>query len=151
MSDNPKKKRLDAKRISQQPWEQAYQRRKNAGKKKETVAELQVSPKDANKRGGKKQLFPVSYKRSEVTILNKRKLESALLKMENAVLQNPIRGKEPFAFCKEWEEKGKPIFNMVLVLFSFSAKTKAIIRRIMNGIDGICDVSQESIVGSRES
>ncbi|HYM93113.1 MAG TPA: hypothetical protein VET23_03165 [Chitinophagaceae bacterium] len=29
MSDNLKKKKMDAKRISQQPWEKAYQRRKS--------------------------------------------------------------------------------------------------------------------------
>jgi hypothetical protein len=28
MADNPKKKKQDAKRVSQQPWEQAYQKRK---------------------------------------------------------------------------------------------------------------------------
>ena len=33
MSDNPKKKKLDGKRISKQPWEQAYQRKKNSRKK----------------------------------------------------------------------------------------------------------------------
>jgi hypothetical protein len=31
--DNPNKKKADAKRISQQPHEQAYQRRKKAAKK----------------------------------------------------------------------------------------------------------------------
>jgi hypothetical protein len=34
MMDNPNKKKADAKRISQQPHEQAYQRRKKAGVKK---------------------------------------------------------------------------------------------------------------------
>ena len=148
MSDNPQKHKLDAKRISQQPWEQAYQRRKSVGKKKDAVAAQQALGKDADTHSDKKGLVRISHKRREVTIPDNRKLKSALLKMEKAVLQNPIRGKEPFAFCKEWEEKGKPIFNMVLVLFSFSAKTKTIIRRIMNGIDGVCSVSQESIVGS---
>lgn len=28
MKDDPKKKKLDGKRISQQPWEQAYQKKK---------------------------------------------------------------------------------------------------------------------------
>ena len=88
-------------------------------------------------------MIRLPYKGSAITILDKRKLESALLKMEKAVLQNPVRGKEPFSFCKEWEEKGKPIFNMVLVLFSFSAKTRTIIRRIMHGIDGVCTIPQE--------
>jgi hypothetical protein len=32
MADDPKKKGADAKRISQQPWEQAYQKRKREGK-----------------------------------------------------------------------------------------------------------------------
>lgn len=34
MADNPKKKKLDAKRISKQPWEQAYQRKKKQDKHK---------------------------------------------------------------------------------------------------------------------
>ena len=42
MSDNPKKKKLDGKRVSEQPWEQAYQRRKNGRKKKEAVPSLKV-------------------------------------------------------------------------------------------------------------
>src|SRR5215204_4592159 len=142
MSDNPKKKKLDGKRISQQPWEQAYQRRKDAKKKKEAVASVKVSQNDPGNHPVKKKLERRSFKRSGVTTLDKRKLESALLKMENAVLQNPIRGIGPIAFCREWEEKGKPIFNMVLVLFSFSAKVKATIRRIMNGIDAACSMSQ---------
>ena len=58
-------------------------------------------------------------------------------------MQNPNRGKGPFSFCQEWKEKGKPIFNMVLVLFGFSAKTKTIIRRIMSGIDEVCEVKGE--------
>ena len=33
MADDPKKKGADAKRISQQPHEQAYQRKKKAAKK----------------------------------------------------------------------------------------------------------------------
>jgi hypothetical protein len=33
MADNPKKKKADGKRISQQPHEQAYQRRKATKKK----------------------------------------------------------------------------------------------------------------------
>jgi hypothetical protein len=33
MADNPNKKKADGKRISQQPHEQAYQRRKAAAKK----------------------------------------------------------------------------------------------------------------------
>lgn len=32
MADNPNKKKADSKRISQQPHEQAYQKRKAAGK-----------------------------------------------------------------------------------------------------------------------
>ena len=142
MSDNPKKKKLDGKRVSEQPWEQAYQRKKNARKKKEAVASLKISQQDPGDHPGKKQLAGRSYKRSGVTILDKRKLQSALLKMENAVLQNSIRGKGSVEFCKEWEEKGKPIFNMVLVLFTFSAKIKATIRRIMNGIDGVCKIPE---------
>ena len=149
MSDNPNKKKLDAKRISQQPWEQAYQRKKNARKKKGAVATSGVSQEGASEHPDEEDLIRLSYNRSKGIILNKRKLESALLKMENAVLQNSTHGKEPFPFCKEGEEKGKPIFNMVLVLFGFSTKTKTVIRRIMNGVDGICSVSQESVVGSR--
>lgn len=34
--DNPKKKKADGKRVSQQPHEQAYQRRKKAAVKKST-------------------------------------------------------------------------------------------------------------------
>lgn len=71
--------------------------------------------------------------------------------MEKAVLQNRVERKEPIAFCKESEHKGKPIFNMVLTLFSFSAKTKLTIRGIMRGIDGVCNVSPESIVESCNS
>lgn len=33
MADDPKKKKQDAKRVSQQPWEQAYQRRKKKSTK----------------------------------------------------------------------------------------------------------------------
>jgi hypothetical protein len=33
MADNPNKKKADGKRISQQPHEQAYQRKKKAAKK----------------------------------------------------------------------------------------------------------------------
>jgi hypothetical protein len=32
MADNPNKKKADSKRVSQQPWEQAYQKRKKTGK-----------------------------------------------------------------------------------------------------------------------
>jgi hypothetical protein len=41
MADNPKKKKADGKRISKQPWEQEYQKRKNQGRtgsKKKTSA-----------------------------------------------------------------------------------------------------------------
>ncbi len=34
MSDDPKKKKADGKRISKQPWEQAYQKKKAAQAKK---------------------------------------------------------------------------------------------------------------------
>jgi hypothetical protein len=34
MADNPNKKRADAKRVSQQPHEQAYQKRKSASNSK---------------------------------------------------------------------------------------------------------------------
>jgi hypothetical protein len=143
MSDNLKKKTLDAKRISQQPWEQTYQRRKKETKEKELAAQQQVllkrvPPKRFINDPVKIQLIPASIFRSELALPNRRTQKSALLKMENALLQNPIRSRHPIEFCKEWEEKGKPIFNMVLALFSFSPKTKAVIRRIMNGIDGVC-------------
>ena len=43
MKDDPKKKKLDGKRISQQPWEQAYQKKKNASKKKKKVKSENIS------------------------------------------------------------------------------------------------------------
>ena len=142
MSDNPKKKKLDGKRISQQPWEQAYKRRKNAKKESQTVGIRDVPRKDAGIHANKHQLSGLFFERMGRTGERNRKLELALLKMENALLKNPIHDKGPIEFCKEWEEKGKPIFNMVLVLFTFSAKVKATIRRIMNGIDGVCKVPE---------
>ena len=142
MSDNPKKKKLDGKRISQQPWEQAYQRRKNAGKKKEVVASFKVSQKDPNNDPVIGRVSPISSKWLSVIVVDRRKLESVLSIVQNAVLQNPIRSKGPINFCKEWEEKGKPIFNLVLVLFTFSPRVKATIKRIMNGIDGVCAIPQ---------
>jgi len=36
MADDPNKKKADAKRVSQQPHEQAYQKRKNKSKSSET-------------------------------------------------------------------------------------------------------------------
>ena len=117
----------------------AKEKRKKEKRSCTVVKGIQQDPAD---HPGKKHLARPSYKRSGVTIPDKRRLHSALLKMENAVLQNPIRGKGPIEFCKEWEEKGKPVFNMVLVLFTFSAKMKATIRRIMNGIDGVCNIPE---------
>jgi len=38
MADNPKKKKQDAKRVSQQPWEQAYQKRKKATSAKKSTS-----------------------------------------------------------------------------------------------------------------
>ena len=46
MADNPNKKKADGKRISQQPHEQAYQKRKAAGK-------TGTAKKAAGKKSGK--------------------------------------------------------------------------------------------------
>ena len=56
MSDNPKKKKLDGKRISQQPWEQAYQRTINGRTKKERVAPKRFLPEDADNHTSEKPL-----------------------------------------------------------------------------------------------
>ncbi|MEP7377864.1 MAG: hypothetical protein ABI675_30980 [Chitinophagaceae bacterium] len=48
MADNPNKKKADGKRISQQPHEQAYQKRKAAGK---TGAKSSTVTKKASKSG----------------------------------------------------------------------------------------------------
>lgn len=143
MSDNPKKKKLDGKRISQQAWEQAYQRRKNASRKKEVATNAKLSKEalmyDADYLD---RVGPVAYMIAGRNIPHRRKLKLAVLKMEIAMSKNPIRGKEPVNLCKEWEEKGKPIFNLALVLFQFNAKVKGTIKRIMNGIDGVCGMPE---------
>ena len=112
MSDNLKKKKLDGKRISQQPWEQAYQRKKNA---KNEVVRVQPTKSSARDES--------NHPRA---------------KSENEASFDPIGDKVHRVFCREWETKGKPIFNMLLVLFPFDRKARAAIRRIMYRIDELC-------------
>lgn len=137
MPDNPKKKKLDGKRISQQSWEQAYQRRKK------TIKKQHLTATNIAKQDSRRLHEPGILKGSAVLIVNNRKLESAISSIENAVSQDPARGKVPFDFCKEWQTKGKPIFNMMLLLFSFRGKVKNTITRMMNGIDEVSRVPAE--------
>lgn len=136
MSDDPNKKKLDGKRISQQPWEVAYQKRKKAGRK-EHLTSSNIADKNVRRLSQ-----PGMLQGTALLVVEKRKLESTLSKIERAASEQPVRGKVPFDFCKEWEQKGKPIFNLVLVLFSFNAKVKSTITRIMSGIDAVCGVPE---------
>lgn len=140
MSDNPKKKKLDGKRISKQPWEQAYQRRKKARLQKQVVTQAEGAEEAGENQPSKVRRPTLRYESSSNSLPPTRRLASAVSKMEEAIERSPMPDSEPFAFCKEWKEKGKPIFNMVLSLFSFRPKTSATIKRIMNGIDGLCEV-----------
>lgn len=137
MSDNPNNKKLDGKRISKQSSEEAHHRRKNVRKKRAVLISAKIAGKDPSKNPRY-----LSNKRSAILIVDRKKLETILEKLENAAAQPRLQHSGLFDFCKEWEERGKPIFNMVLLLFSFSTNVQITIRRIMKGVDGVCGVPE---------
>lgn len=142
MSDNPKKKKLDGKRISRQPWEQAYQRRKKRNNNNSILPPPKRSQTNPGKASKFEHLFTHWHNPAAATLQQKKRLECAVAELEGQVLAKGFDGKKCIPFCQEWEKKGKPIFTMVLELFTFRPKTQAIIRRIMDGMDRVCKASE---------